>query len=521
MAAPLSVLPSALPAYPDPPSALARLHAFRAELHACCTRRADALVDLADALLSAPGPVASLPHLSLEPAHRRGWGSTYAALARGRIDAERLRDLLAGYPLGTPARRSTPWMSPPGRAATPSARPSGASTTTPPGTRPASRSWPAGRSSGSASSASPGTPGPPRWTPAGCIPWTTPTSTAAAPDPRAAWRGCPLAGRCHGLCSTPATTPRSCRLGPGRGARGGAGAAARPTAASTPTRHHARPAHGGRPRRHGAKFAFADPATWPAPTATLHCQRRPVRHRDRAGLGGAASQAAAATPATAPAGPGRSCAAPSSASRSSASPPGPARRRCCGCGGPAPASLDLDLAVAGLHPPVRPGAHRPLRQADPRLDHPTAAPSRPGRAVDLAGAGRLHPAAPGPPGRGDQRLPWERPRPPGQLSPYRVRGGFRAFCARSARRPPRRNPPGAPQAAPRAAAPARPAPPGDQEAHQEAPGRSGPRPRRPPDRPNPPSTPADLGRRPPTMPNGLKRKLRAYTCCLRAPICCW
>jgi hypothetical protein len=31
--------------------------------------------------------------------HRRGWGSTYAALADGRIDAERLRDLLAHYPL--------------------------------------------------------------------------------------------------------------------------------------------------------------------------------------------------------------------------------------------------------------------------------------------------------------------------------------------------------------------------------------------------------------------------------------
>src|SRR5215218_8795414 len=43
--------------------------------------------------------------------------------------------------------------------------------------------------------------------------------------------------------------------------------------------------------------------------------------------------------------------------------------------------------------------HRPLRQTDPRLDDPTAAPSRPGRPVDLAGAGRLHPAAPGPPGR--------------------------------------------------------------------------------------------------------------------------
>jgi hypothetical protein len=29
----------------------------------------------------------------------------------------------------------------------------------------------------------------------------------------------------------------------------------------------------------------------------------------------------------------------------------------------------------------------------------------------------------------DQRLPWERPRPPGQLSPYRVRRGFpRLLC---------------------------------------------------------------------------------------------
>jgi hypothetical protein len=51
------------------------LQAFRAGLHACCLRRADALVDLADALLSAQGPVASLPQLSLEPAHRRGWAA--------------------------------------------------------------------------------------------------------------------------------------------------------------------------------------------------------------------------------------------------------------------------------------------------------------------------------------------------------------------------------------------------------------------------------------------------------------
>jgi hypothetical protein len=91
--------PSALPAYSNPPSALARLLAFRGALHACWLSRADALLDLADALLNAQGPVASLPHLSLEPAHRRSWGSTDAALARGRIDAERLRDLLAAHPL--------------------------------------------------------------------------------------------------------------------------------------------------------------------------------------------------------------------------------------------------------------------------------------------------------------------------------------------------------------------------------------------------------------------------------------
>jgi hypothetical protein len=39
---------------PMPTFPLARLGAFRAELHACFTRRADALLDLADALLCAP-----------------------------------------------------------------------------------------------------------------------------------------------------------------------------------------------------------------------------------------------------------------------------------------------------------------------------------------------------------------------------------------------------------------------------------------------------------------------------------
>ena len=80
---------------PMPTFPLVRLGTFRAELHACVSRRADALFELGDALLCAPA-VPSLPHLSLELVCRRGWGSVYAALARGEVDAERLRDLLAG-----------------------------------------------------------------------------------------------------------------------------------------------------------------------------------------------------------------------------------------------------------------------------------------------------------------------------------------------------------------------------------------------------------------------------------------
>ena len=78
---------------PMPTFPLARLGEFRTELHACYTRRADALFELGDALLCAQA-VPSLPHLSLEPVCRRGWGSADAALASGRVQVERLRDLL-------------------------------------------------------------------------------------------------------------------------------------------------------------------------------------------------------------------------------------------------------------------------------------------------------------------------------------------------------------------------------------------------------------------------------------------
>lgn len=73
------------------------LRAFRDSFYRCFGRRADALFELTDAMLSA-GTVPSPVHLSLAPAHRRGWGSLYAALRRGRVNEGSLRDLLARLP---------------------------------------------------------------------------------------------------------------------------------------------------------------------------------------------------------------------------------------------------------------------------------------------------------------------------------------------------------------------------------------------------------------------------------------
>jgi hypothetical protein len=52
------------------------------------------LFEIGDALLASPTTVASLPHLSLEPACGRGWGSVYAALSDGQIDEAAARELL-------------------------------------------------------------------------------------------------------------------------------------------------------------------------------------------------------------------------------------------------------------------------------------------------------------------------------------------------------------------------------------------------------------------------------------------
>ena len=76
-----------------------RLAAFRGELYRCFTARADALFELADAVLCAEGPVRSLVGLSLAPEHRRGHGALYDAVNAGRIEIARLRWSLACLPL--------------------------------------------------------------------------------------------------------------------------------------------------------------------------------------------------------------------------------------------------------------------------------------------------------------------------------------------------------------------------------------------------------------------------------------
>jgi hypothetical protein len=109
----LSILPDSSPA-----AGAGALSVFRAGLFECLTARSDALFELSDALLCSSGPVTSLPVLSLAGVFRRGHGALYDALAAGRIDADRLRSLLAGQQLGRVGGRivlavdATGWLRP-------------------------------------------------------------------------------------------------------------------------------------------------------------------------------------------------------------------------------------------------------------------------------------------------------------------------------------------------------------------------------------------------------------------------
>ena len=75
------------------------LAAFRGELYRCFATYRDALLELADAVLCKQDRVHMLAELSLEPEHRRGHGALYGALNCGRVDIARLRWSLACLPL--------------------------------------------------------------------------------------------------------------------------------------------------------------------------------------------------------------------------------------------------------------------------------------------------------------------------------------------------------------------------------------------------------------------------------------
>jgi hypothetical protein len=84
---------------PEAEQARQVLAGFRSRLYRCLTRRGDELFELGDAMLCADGPVQDLARLSLVAGHRRGHGAVYDALNAGRVHLGRLRRALAGLPL--------------------------------------------------------------------------------------------------------------------------------------------------------------------------------------------------------------------------------------------------------------------------------------------------------------------------------------------------------------------------------------------------------------------------------------
>jgi DDE superfamily endonuclease len=72
---------------------------FRGELYRCLVKRPDALLELADAVLCKQDRVHMLAELSLEPECRRGHGAVYDAVNAGQVQAARLRRTLAALPL--------------------------------------------------------------------------------------------------------------------------------------------------------------------------------------------------------------------------------------------------------------------------------------------------------------------------------------------------------------------------------------------------------------------------------------
>jgi hypothetical protein len=189
------------------------------------------------------------------------------------------------------------------------------------------------------------------------------------------------------------------------------------------------PGKTGRPRRHGAKFAFADPTTWPTPTATLTCQD------DQYGT--VTVQAWAGLHPKQQRHPGHGTRGPRPIVRGTIIRVQvqrvPAKTRppkVLWLWWAAPGELDLDLAWRAYI--RRFDLEHTVRFAKQTLGWTTPRPRHPEQAdrwtwLVLAGYTQLRLARAV---AEDVRLPWERPRPPGKLSPYRVRRGFpRLLCA--------------------------------------------------------------------------------------------
>ena len=84
---------------PDEERARGMLAGFRGELYRCLAKRPDALFELADAVLCKQDRVHMLAELSLEPECRRGHGAVYDAVNAGQVQVARLRRALAALPL--------------------------------------------------------------------------------------------------------------------------------------------------------------------------------------------------------------------------------------------------------------------------------------------------------------------------------------------------------------------------------------------------------------------------------------
>jgi hypothetical protein len=411
---------------PMPTSPLVRLGAFRDQLHACFPRRADALFELGDALLCAEA-FPSLPHLSLEPVHRRGWGSVYDALASGRVDSERLRDLLASHlPVADPlvfAVDVTTWprcdaeCSPErGYYYHPSRHSAG---------QPIIAGWAY------------------QWICQLSLDrdsWTAPVDAARLhplddTDQQAACQIRALLARLPAGEAVPLfvfdggydSAQLSLDLAEARVAVLVRLRSDRCFYADPPPA--ARSAKGGRPRRHGAKFNCADPTTWPAPTAThvvvddqygtvtVHAWRglHPKQQRH----------------------PGHGSRGPRPIVRGTIVRVQvervPARTRppkVLWLWWAGPGTCDLDLAWRAyvrrfdLEHTVR-FCKQTLGWTTPRPRHPEQADRWTWLVLTAYTQLRLARQV-----AGDQRLPWERPRPQPRRSPYRVRRGFpRLLCA--------------------------------------------------------------------------------------------